>query len=305
MELVQADLLDLPALTRAFHDVEVVYHLAGLISLSEQDDARMQAINVEGVRNVLAACHASGVRRLVHFSSIHALVQEPFSTPVDEDRPLASSSRHTPYERSKAAGEALVRQAIAEGLDGLILNPTAIFGPYDFRPSFFGQALILMATGRLPVLVSGGFDWVDVRDVADAAIQAAQFAPSGSRFLLSGHWRSISQVAHSVARLTGAHPPRISVSLGLAYYAAPLVKLFALLNGSRPLYTRVSLGALRSNRKISHAHASQVLYFRPRPFEETLQDTLDWFIDNGFIQFQPDHSRAMQMVKRPNQKKSG
>lgn len=281
IELVQADLLDSPALIRAFNGVEVVFHLAGFISLSEQNAAHMEDINIEGVRNVIAACQVCRVRRLVHFSSIEALIQEPFETPVDEERPLATGPHYPLYNRTKAAGEALVRQA--EGLETVILNPTGILGPYDFRPSFFGQALLLMAAGRLPVMVSGGFDWVDVRDVVNAAIQAARSAPAGSRFLLSSHWVSAVDVARAVARLSGFNPPRFSVPISLAYHAAPLVALFARLSGSPPLYTRDSLGALRSNHRISHARAAQMLGYQPRPFEESLQDTLDWFAANGYL----------------------
>lgn len=277
MELVSADLQDLPALCRAFQGVDVVYHLAGMISLALEDEPRMQQVNVSGVRNVLEACRAAGVRRLVHFSSIHALEQEPLDQHLDEERPLALALHHAPYDRTKAEGEKLVRQAIAAGLDAVILNPTAIVGPYDFKPSYFGQALKLIASGRLPALVTGGFDWVDVRDVVTAAIQAANTAPPGRRYLIAGHWRSVSQVARGITSLCGVRPPLVTVPLALAYQLAPLVKMAAMLNGSRPLYTRVTLGALRSNRWISYARAAQELNYQPRPFEETLQDTLAWF----------------------------
>ncbi len=289
MELVQADLLDLPSLAGAFKGMDVVYHLAGLISLSEQDEARMRATNIDGVQNVIAACRVSKVRRLVHFSSIHALEQYPLDVPVDEERPLALASRYGPYERTKAAGEELVRQALREGLDGVILNPSAIVGPFDFRPSYFGQALILMAKGSLPVLVRGGYDWVDVRDVVNAAIQAAQSAPSGSRFLLSGHWCSVSQVAQLVARLAGTKPPRLTLPLEIASLAAPLMTFYARIAKNHPLYTRTSLSALRSNRQVSHARASEKLGYQPRAFEETVYDTLAWFAKNGYFPIHPDH----------------
>lgn len=282
IELVQADLLDRASLIAAFQGAEIVFHLAGLISLSEQNETKMQAINVTGVQHVLAACRANGVRRLVHFSSVEALVQEPFDSPVDEQRPLATAPQYPFYNRTKALGEGLVRQAIAEGLDGVILNPTGILGPFDFRPSYFGQALLLMASGHLPVMVSGGFDWVDVRDVVEAALQAFQSAPAGSRFLLSGHWVSVAQVARLIASLTGKPCPRITVPVRLASLAAPLVAGYARLRGTPPLYTRDSLGALHSNHSICHTQATQALNYHPRPFEQTLQDTLDWFFANGY-----------------------
>ncbi len=91
------------------------------------------------------------MRRLVHVSSIHALEQRPLDRPVDEDRPLADEHPARglpPYDRSKAAGERLVREASAAGLDAVILNPTGMFGPFDFKPSLFGRVLIALANGR-------------------------------------------------------------------------------------------------------------------------------------------------------------
>jgi dihydroflavonol-4-reductase len=75
----------------------------------------------------------------------------------------------------------VVRQAVKEGLDAVIICPTGMVSPFDFRPSFFGQVLLALCQKRLPVLVAGGFNWVDVRDVAKGALQAEGHAPIGSR----------------------------------------------------------------------------------------------------------------------------
>ena len=145
-EMVQGDVRDLDSLCRAFQGAEVVYHLAACISLSMNDWPVLESVNVTGTRNVVEACLRTGVRRLVHFSSIHALVQEPLSIPVDESRPLVGSRRYPPYDRSKAAAEIIVRRGIEQGLDAVIIYPTAIIGPYDYQPSYFGEALLL--TGK-------------------------------------------------------------------------------------------------------------------------------------------------------------
>ena len=280
-ELVRSDICDVESLCHAFRGADVVYHLAACISLSMDDWPRLEAVNVNGTRNVIAACLRTGVRRLVHFSSIHALVQEPFSRPVDESRSLADSEQYPPYDRSKAAGEKEVRQAIGEGLDAIIINPTAILGPYDYQPSFFGEALLAMAQNRLPAMVTGGFDWVDARDVVDGAMRAEAQAPAGSRYLLSGHWVSMCDIAGMVAEITGVKNSRITCPLWLARLGVPVIKGISLLNGKRPLYTSVSLRALKSNRHISHEKATRELGYQPRPFRETLEDTLRWFGENG------------------------
>ncbi|TLN06095.1 NAD-dependent epimerase/dehydratase family protein, partial [bacterium] len=236
------------------------------------------------------ACLRGGGRRLVHFSSIDALRQEPLDRAVDEDRPLidegcsaAERARIAPYDLSKAQSEREVQSGIARGLDAVILRPTAVLGPYDFKPSYLGHALIQLAYGRIPALVRGGFDWVDARDVAAGALQAEASAPAGSRYLLGGHWHTIREVAGLVAKLTGQPAPLFTVPMGLADACAPLMLHLARFNGTQPIYTRVTLNALRSNRQVDHARALRELAYTARPLAESLRDTLSWFHEHGYL----------------------
>ncbi len=284
IELAQADIRDPLSLRRALAGAEVVYHLAARISLETKDLAETEATNVQGTRNVVVACLHCGVRRLVHFSSIHALEQAPLDLPLDESRPRVSPQNRSPYDRSKALGELEVLQGMRGGLEVVILNPTGMIGPFDYYPSYMGKALLSLAQGRIPALVRGGFDWVDVRDVVQAAVQAEQRAESGTSYLLSGHWRSVRQIADLTAELTGRGAPLFTIPTGLAYLAAPLMAGLARFNKAQPIYTRLTLDALNSNRQISHARASRDLDYQPRPLKDTVQDTLDWFARNGYLQ---------------------
>ncbi|MFH2102795.1 MAG: NAD-dependent epimerase/dehydratase family protein [Chloroflexota bacterium] len=279
LETISADLTDPNSLQQAFQGAEVVYHLASSISIRMDDWDELERINVSGTRNVVQACQRCGVRRLVHFSSIHAYRHDPFDRSLDETRPLLTGSHAPPYERSKVAAELEVRRAPELGLESVIIVPTAIVGPNDFRPSYFGQALQLLACGRIPALVRGGYDWVDVRDVVAGAIQAERMARSGSRYILSGHWHTLQEVARVTAENTGQPAPRLVVPFWLALVAQPLLSRLARLNGSQPLYTQAMLNALRSNQQISHARATADLGYAPRPFPQTLADTLAWFSD--------------------------
>ena len=279
LELVQADLSDQVSLESAFRGADLVYHLAASISLSMDSWDRVAATNLEGTRRVVAACQACGVRRLVYFSSIHTRQQAPLDQPLDESRPLLDDPEAPPYERSKAAAERAVQQAAAQGLDVVTIIPTAVIGPYDFKPSYIGKALLLLARGHLPALVSGGYDWVDGRDVAAGAMQAARLAPAGSSYILSGHWQSIPAVARQVDRLTNRRLARPVVPLKVADWAAPLMTHIGRLNGSEPLYTRAMLTALTSNHQVSCAKAARELGYAPRPFAQTLEETLDWLLE--------------------------
>jgi dihydroflavonol-4-reductase len=281
VEVVPGDIRDLDSLLEAFKDAEVVYHLAAYITLSRDEWPLLEAVNVAGTRNVVEACLRCGVGRLVHFSTIHTIAQPTADVSVDESNSLVESRRYPPYDRSKAAAEREVRRGIERGLGAVIVSPTGIIGPNDYKPSHFGEALLRLANGRLPSLVSGGFDWVDVRDVVQGAMRAEERAPSGAKYILSGHWVSMTEVAKLVEQLTGVAAPGFVCPMWLARVGAPFVSSFDRLSGRRPLYTSVSLQALRDNRKISHQRATDELGYQPRPFRETLIDTLRWFEENG------------------------
>ena len=276
VETVSADLSNPDSLQKAFAGATTVYHLASSTSIRMDNWNELQRVNIEGTRNVIDACLHCRVEKLVYFGSIHAYKQEPFDQPVDEDRPLLSDGKFPPYERSKAAAELIARQAPNRGLATVCIIPTAILGPYDFRPSYLGQALQLLARGHIPALVHGGYDWVDVRDVVNGAMQAERLGRSGARYILSGHWRSLRDVARVTSEITGKSAPRLVVPIWLAELFQPVMGKMAESNGSQPLYTKAMLQAMRSNRRISHARATQELGYAPRPFEQTLKDTLDW-----------------------------
>jgi len=279
---VTGDVMDSGSLRVLLEDVDVVFHLAAVVSIKREKKEVLEK-NFEGTLNVLQAAVNAGVRKLVHFSSIHALDPEPSDRIMDERRSLALNGR-SPYCRSKAMAEKAVLDAAGKGLDAVILNPTAVIGPYDFAPSLSGRALILMYGGKLPAIVRGGYDWVDVRDVVGAAIASAGKGRRGERYILSGRWRSLPELCTLISRLNRKKHPFVTCSVGTAKIGLPFLKLCSLLMNTEPLYTLDSMRILKKgNRKVSHAKASAELGFRPRPLEETLEDTLTWYAENGYL----------------------
>jgi dihydroflavonol-4-reductase len=284
VERVDGDILDRISLDKAFARAEIVYHLAAHISISGGHHGHVDAVNVAGVRNVVDACLEEGVRRLVHFSSIHALCQYPLTEPLDERRGPSDERPAPAYDHSKARGEREVLAGIERGLDAVIVNPTAVLGPYDFKPSRMGQVLHDLCHRRLPALVEGGFDWVDVRDVCAAAIAAERTGVRGERYLLGGTYATVADLAALVAEISGARAPRLVVPQWLARPVAPFAEAWGQLCGREARFSRDSLTALRScNRTISHARAAAQLSFAPRPLRTTISDTLRWFAETGML----------------------
>lgn len=283
IEKVEGDVRSPESLTRAFRGTDVVFHAAARISITRIDRAEVAETNIGGTRHVIAACRGTGVRRLVHFSSIEALDPLPLDAPLDEERPFVDARAASPYAVSKAQAEGEVRRAMAAGLDAVILNPTAIIGPWDFKPSLLGSALMSFASGRLPMLVDGGFDWVDVRDVAEAALTAAERAPAGSRYIVGGRWASMAELALHVCNVTGARPPGLTCPFWIARAWAPVSAAYSRIAGKTPLFTGYSLSVLQGNHTVSHDRAARELDYRPRDLEETIGDACAWFEVSGYL----------------------
>ncbi len=273
---IQGDIWNTDSLDQLMEGAEIVFHLAAKISIEGDPNGIVWRTNVEGVEQVVQACQRAKVRRLIHVSSIHAHEQSPQDQVLDESRPYVSDMAYA-YDCSKAAGERVVLQAVEDGLDAVILNPTAILGPFDFGTSYTGEMLRDLFRGKLPAIVKGGFDWVDVRDVAQAAIAAMEKGRTGEKYLLGGAWKSIAQIAEITQAVSGQRAPRLVTPIWLAKIGVPFAWAYAWLTGTRPLYTLESLNILQhSCRHISHEKATRELWFNPRPLEETIRDYYDW-----------------------------
>jgi dihydroflavonol-4-reductase len=277
VERVRGDILDPETLVPAMRGAEVVYHLAGHISVGGDPGGVMGRTNGVGTRNVVDACLRAGVRRLVHFSSIHALSPEPVDEIVDETRPLVDERRSVSYDATKAQGEREVLAGVERGLDAVTLNPGAVIGPHDYKLSRVGEVVLDLCRRRLPALVEGGFSWVDVRDVVQGALAAEARGQSGERYLLTGHWLSAVELGDVVQEVTGIPRPRFVAPMWLAVAGAPFVTAYSRLVGKRPRYTLDSLYAIRHHRYVSHQKAADELGYAPRPIHETIADTVEWF----------------------------
>jgi dihydroflavonol-4-reductase len=283
VELVEGDVLDRGSLERVFESAELVFHLAAKISVGHEPFEDLRRLNVDGVQNVVEACLTTGVRRLVHFSSIHAFSPFPAHEEIDETRALTDpgDGAMPAYDRTKSAGQQVVLAAADRGLDAVIVNPTAVIGPNDFKLSALGSGIVAMMKRTLPALVAGGFDWVDARDVAAGAIAAAERGRTGEAYLLSGRWRPVVELARLVGEASGSRPPRIVCPMWLARVGAPFVNLWGRLSGAPPVYTRESLWALSHHRYITNGKAERSLGYRSRPLRETVADACAWYRSVG------------------------
>jgi dihydroflavonol-4-reductase len=283
VEKVACDISNRSEVKRALKGISVVYHCAARIAISKKMEAGMLATNIGGTRNLVEGALREGVRRFIHFSSIHALSGKPDDEMIDETRMLVDHNSPMLYDISKAEGERIVCDGVGRGLDAVIINPTAVIGPFDFKPSLMGEFFLLVCERKLPVLVGGGFNWVDARDVAAGALSAEKKGRRGERYLLGGQWESVSGLSRIIEKITLKKTVQRSIPHWLAHIGVPFIALSAALAGKHPLYTHDSLQTLKHHRLVSSKKAQEALGFTARPLEETLRDMIAWFQEYGYL----------------------
>jgi dihydroflavonol-4-reductase len=282
LEIVHGSLGDLNSLRNLCRGAEIVFHLAAMISIDGQKNKLLE-VNVEGTKNLINVIKENGVRRLIHFSSIHALSHFPLDEPMDETRPLVMEGP-TWYEITKSKAEKIVLDASKNGLDAIVINPTAVIGPNDFKPSLVGTVLIRLYNKSLPALVPGGYNWVDVRDIVRGVISAMDKGRKGERYILGGKWISVLDLAATLEKVTGKKVIKFMIPTQVAKIGVPFIKTYAKIARQEPLYTFESLRTLRDvNKMISYNKAAIELGYSSRDFEVTIRDTVEWFKSHGNI----------------------
>ena len=281
IEFQSGSVLDSGDVARATDGVDVVFHLAAKIDLSPRKDPMMYRINVDGTRKVVDACLSRGLR-LVHTSSHHAVVREPLDQPLTEDKPLALDEK-CQYHRSKAIGETIVLDACERGLDAVIVNPGSMIGPHDYEPSMIGAALIDMYFGRVPVLLELLSDYVDVRDVADGMIAAAERGRRGERYFLTGDVIPIMEMVSLYGELTGAKVPTRALPLWVGWALLPFALAGSAVTKKPAFITADMLRASVSNEVVSHEKASRELGYTIRSLRESLGDAVGWYRERGWL----------------------
>ncbi|HZU87126.1 MAG TPA: NAD-dependent epimerase/dehydratase family protein, partial [Anaerolineaceae bacterium] len=221
-----------------------------------------------------------GVRRVVYTISIHALGRPPMDVTIDESMPFDAENPSGEYDRTKAEASLIVQQAARDGQDAVIVCPTGVLGPYDYRGSEMGMLMWSWARQKVNFLVDGGYDWVDVRDVAQGEILAAERGQSGETYILSGEQVGLLGLWKWVKDVTRLRSMHITVPFSLAKAVTPLAALYYRLTKTKPQFTEYSLGTIASNSNICNTKARRDLGFSSRSLQETVTDTIHWWAEN-------------------------
>ena len=216
-------------------------------------------------------------------SSVHAIPEKPAPETITEPDRFAPDEILGDYGKSKAMATALVLEAAQSGLNASVVLPSGILGPGDLARGNMTRMLLAFCRGRLSLGVKGGYDFVDVRDVAVGILACAERGKAGECYILSGHYASIQDLLALTASLLGRKVPRLCAPAALAGCAAPIFEKISQLRGECPFFTPYSIAVLRSNGHFSNAKAVGALGFHARPLRETLRSMILWFQGQNLI----------------------
>jgi len=256
----------------------IVIHCAAMVSIKNRPDPQIVRVNVDGTENIVQKCLEHNAR-LIYVNSVHAIPEPADGREIVEVDEFSPDAVVGLYAKSKAAAARTVLHAIHHrGLRGIIIHPSGIIGPGDYGSTHLTALIRAAIEGRLPAVVKGGYDFVDVRDVADGILSAAEDGKDGACYILSNRFVSIRELVDMACKYSGAPAPRLTLPLPAARLFAPLCEAYYAVRKQTPLFTRYSLYTLQAKSKFSHRKADRELRYHPRDIEETVADTVEFLV---------------------------
>lgn len=281
VEICWGNILNHDDLNRFFKVPEgteiIVIHSAGIVSTVWNYVKLVYDVNVQGTRNILEHCIRLCVKRLVYIGSVHAIPELPKGQTITEISEFDPDKIIGYYGKTKAEAARIVMEAVKEqGLDAVLIFPAGLCGPYDYNIGYFSQLLIDCSKSKLPGGIEGGYNFVDVRDVAAGVVSACERGGKGEGYILGNRYVSVREILKLVHEQTGAKLVKHMFPIWLAHMLVPFFGIYYKAKKRLPLFTSYSLYTLTSNSDYSIEKARRELGYSVRPFEETIADALKW-----------------------------
>ncbi|MGD9910032.1 MAG: NAD-dependent epimerase/dehydratase family protein [Candidatus Izemoplasmatales bacterium] len=275
-EIVYGNILDESFLLCTIKDYDIVYHLAGMVEIGAGKKKKIYQINVQGTKNVILACQTNHIKRLVYTSSVHAIEELPNNQEMSEVAYFSPKLVKGHYAKSKAIATDLVLHQVDSDLEVVIVHPSGVIGPNDYKLSNITELFIDFMLGKLTAYMKGGYNFVDVRDVADGIISAGIKGKNRSCYILSGEEISVKELLDEIAVYTGKRKIKTRLAywfiLSMSYFAEIYYKLMH----QKPLFTHYSVKVLKSNCHFSNQLAKKELGFDPRSIRVSIHDSIDF-----------------------------
>lgn len=282
VETTFGDIRDADAVHKAVESCDTVFHTAAIISYWKKERAAMEAVNVGGTRNIVDACLKSGVRRLIHTSSIAAIGFPGHEMTADESTQFNWEAYDIGYRNTKWAAEQEIARGVKLGLDAVMVNPSVVIGPRDIH--FHGGQLIRdIYHKRIFYYVSGGMSVVYVDDVVRGHILAARLGRTGERYILSGESLSHREIITTIAGVVGGIKPLFRMPSTAVTVLALVSESIGHFLNKKPWITRELFAGSRFRYHFSCRKAESELGYSSIPFRQAVVNTFEWYKAHGLL----------------------
>ena len=276
-DVTKADTLN--SIFEGIGDAEIfVIHCAAVVYIKSKYNSRVYDVNVNGTKNIVDKVLEYNAK-LIYVSSVHAIPEKSDGNLISEVSIFNPDDVVGLYAKTKAEAARYVMDSVKDkGLNACIVHPSGILGPYDFSNSHLTALVREIVRGKLPMCVKGGYDFVDVRDVAKGIIMACDKGKMGECYIMSGEFVSIKKLADLVCDVVAKKRIKVVLPIMIAKIVAPFYEMYYNVKGKTPLFTKYSLYTLSSNSNFSNEKAKRDLGFVTRDITDTVKDMVMWIL---------------------------
>ena len=224
-----------------------VIHCASIVYLDSKYNERVYQVNVEGTKNIIKKTKEINAK-LIYVSSVHAIEEKLNHEVMDENASFDPDKIVGLYAKTKAETTRYVFNEVKNNnLNACVVFPSGLLGVNDFTNTNMTVLIKKILNEKVPLLTEGGYDFVDVRDVAKGVINACTKGKKGEGYILSGEYVTIKKIADLVCEYGKAKPIKKVISINIVKNIACLFELYYRLRKTTPLFTRYSLYTLNAN----------------------------------------------------------
>ena len=252
-------------------------HVAGRISVYKRNDQLTMDVNVKGTRNIIESCLDKDFKKVIYVSSVDSLPRRKDKEEIHEPEEYTLENVEGVYSKSKVLANNIVLDAVKNhNLDASIVLPSVLMGPNDPFNSPINLAIKKFLDDKLPAITKGGYDVVDVRDVAKGILLVADKGKAGESYLLTGHHISVKALIEEAAKVVNKKSIKRVAPTFLIKLASPFIGIHARVHHKTPLFTAFAIDCLMQNSNFSYEKANKELGYQPINFDITMKETIEW-----------------------------
>lgn len=298
VKIIEGDLQEKKSLEAAMRGIDLLFHVAADYRLWAKNPDELIQSNVKGTENILEAAAQAGVKKIVVTSSVSAVGRSEihqYKNPSadrtawekqfcgNESMDPTESQLIGPYKKSKYLAELAARNFAQKGLLVVIVNPSTPVGSHDIKPTPTGKLILDFLNRKMPAYLDTGLNLIDVQDVAEGHLLAAEKGKIGERYILGNKNMMLKEILDLLSKITGLTAPRIKIPYWIAYGAGWFSTMAAGLTGKPP---EIPLDGVRMARELMFYESSKAvreLGLAQNSIEAALTKAVAFFRENGYV----------------------